>query len=156
MAIIKVADLGISSGVNTPAFRATQNSNQTVPTGAYTKLVLDVEQKDTNSAYDTSNYRFTIPTGYAGQYFFSAQYRISGLGDQDVPQIMIYKNGGLDNNGRIIGTMGVGENFTHNVTYTMECSVGDYFEVYVFHNYGSNRDTSASFCNFQGFKIIGA
>jgi len=138
-----------------PAFRASQNANQAIPTGAYTKITMDVEQKDTNNAYDTSLSRFTVPSGYAGQYFFSAQIRISGLSDGKIPQLLIYKNGALDNNARVIATMGVADNWSDNVTYTMECSEGEYFEVYGYHNYGSNRDTSASFCNFQGFRIIG-
>ena len=55
---------------NTPAFRAYVGSNQTVSDATDTKIALNTEVFDTDSAYDTSNYRFTVPTGEGGKYYF--------------------------------------------------------------------------------------
>ena len=57
-------------GDNTPAFQAYLSSNQTLPDNSWTKITLDTEDFDTDSAYDNStNYRFTVPSGEGGKYF---------------------------------------------------------------------------------------
>ena len=50
-------------GTNTPAFSVFLTSGQTLTTNTWTKLNLNSEQYDTDSAFDTSNYRFTVPPG---------------------------------------------------------------------------------------------
>lgn len=93
MAIIKVADLGISSGVNTPAFEAYLSSDQTVTSGTTTKVEHNTESFDTDNAYDnSSNYRFTPQV--AGKYFVYATVRGSaGSSNLDLEMTAIYKNG---------------------------------------------------------------
>ncbi len=61
-------------GDNTPAFYAKVGSNQTISDNTQTKIAFDTEVFDTNSAYDTSNYRFTVPTGHAGKYMINGAY----------------------------------------------------------------------------------
>ena len=56
---------------NTPAFRATLSNATSMSNGATVKLEFGTEVYDTDSAYDTSNYRFTVPSGEAGKYFFN-------------------------------------------------------------------------------------
>ena len=59
-----------ASGIkNTPAFEAYLSSNQTISSGANTVVAFDTEVIDTNSAYNTSTYEFTVPTNQAGKYF---------------------------------------------------------------------------------------
>ena len=53
-------------GANTPAFRAKRGSNQSVANNTSTKIIFDSEDYDTDNAYDTSNGRFTIPSGEGG------------------------------------------------------------------------------------------
>ena len=56
---------------NTPAFSAYAGSDQSGLTDdTYTKLAMNTEFYDTDSKYDTSNYRFT--PGIAGKYNFGA------------------------------------------------------------------------------------
>ena len=60
--------------VNTPAFSVQLgfNQSQSVSDNTLTKVQLDDEYFDTDSAFDaTTNYRFTVPSGKAGKYFFS-------------------------------------------------------------------------------------
>ena len=60
-----------AGGVNTPAFQGYYSSSyQTVSDNTDTKLTIDTEEFDTDSAIDTSTYRFTVPSGKAGKYFF--------------------------------------------------------------------------------------
>jgi hypothetical protein len=56
-------------GVNTPAFEATITTEQNPSDNTYTKINFDSEVFDTASAYDTTNKRFTVPSGQGGKYY---------------------------------------------------------------------------------------
>jgi len=74
-----------------PAFSAYLGNNQSVTSGAVTKVTLNAEIFDTNNAFDsTTNYRF-IPQ-IAGYYQVNAVVRISGTALTEA-QAIIYKNG---------------------------------------------------------------
>ena len=76
----------------TPAFKAYPNSTQTPSVNTWTKAALDTEVFDTDSCYDTSNYRFT-PTK-AGKYFFTFQHTDNySSSAASHAQLRIYKNG---------------------------------------------------------------
>ena len=55
---------------NTPAFGVYGNGTS-VGDNSYTKIEFQNEAYDTNSAFDTTNSRFTVPTGKAGYYWFT-------------------------------------------------------------------------------------
>jgi hypothetical protein len=56
---------------NTPAFHVTMSANQTsISSDTNVTVQFDTETYDTNNAYDTSTYTFTVPSGMAGKYFF--------------------------------------------------------------------------------------
>ena len=58
-------------GVNTPAFQVYNNSHQTVSNGVHTKFQGNAEEVDSGGAYDnTTNYRWTCPSGQDGIYLF--------------------------------------------------------------------------------------
>jgi hypothetical protein len=66
-------------GVNTPAFEAYLNSNQSIPQTTATKVLFDIERFDTNNAYDnTTNYRFQPTT--AGKYFVYSNLNLQCTG----------------------------------------------------------------------------
>ena len=90
---------------NMPAFSATRNSNQSVSSGTWTKIQLNVEEFDTNSCFDSStNYRFT--PNVAGYYQTNARF---GILSTDTRLICsVYKNGtefkrGLDAGSALMG-----------------------------------------------------
>ena len=51
---------------NTPSFRAYMGAAQTISDVTNTVIAYNTENFDTDSAYDTSTYRFTVPSGKAG------------------------------------------------------------------------------------------
>ena len=59
---------------NTPSFRVNYsgapNNGQDAANNTYSIATLNGEVFDTDSAYDTSTYKFTVPSGKAGKYFF--------------------------------------------------------------------------------------
>ena len=60
--------------------------------GHLTKLDFDSEDFDTDSAWDTSTQKFTVPAGKGGKYFVGANAYV--LVDQSMyTQLHIYKNG---------------------------------------------------------------
>jgi len=73
-----------------PAFSAYKATNQSITSGVATKMIMDTEEFDTNSNFDsTTNYRFT-PT-VAGYYTVIAQ--INPAGTTTLTGALIYKNG---------------------------------------------------------------
>lgn len=62
----------LTVGDNTPSFGAYLAANQGLSNDTWTKITMDTEEWDTDSAFDHStNYRFTVPSGEAGKYVFS-------------------------------------------------------------------------------------
>ena len=63
----------LPSANNTPAFFAYNNVDQTVSDSVQTKVQFQTEEFDTNNAFDnTTNYRFTVPSGEGGKYYVTA------------------------------------------------------------------------------------
>ena len=52
---------------NTPYFQATLSANQTLSDNTLAKAAFEEELLDSAGAYDTSTYRFTVPSGQAGR-----------------------------------------------------------------------------------------
>ena len=79
---------------NTPAFRARLASNQSIPNSTQTKMALAIEDWDTDNAFDSStNYRFTVPSGQAGKYVFTASITAEGIDDNEFFSFNLYLNG---------------------------------------------------------------
>ena len=88
--IVTSATAGVP--INGPAFSAYANAAQTVSNNTLTKVVLQVEDFDTNSCFDsTTNYRFT-PT-VAGYYQVNGTLRLSGTITTVQTLLYLYKNG---------------------------------------------------------------
>ena len=71
-ALKKMTRANFVSGVggdNTPAFFAYMSANQTgVADVTFTTIAFDSESFDSDSAFNTSNYTFTVPSGEGGKY----------------------------------------------------------------------------------------
>jgi len=150
-------------GVNTPAFLVRRSSNQSISDATGTKIQFDTEVYDSASAFDSSsNYRFTVPSGQAGKYYFYGTVTISSEADSANvnSQVYIYKNGSIiaqyenNNNGNYPRTMAI------PYTYSETLSVGDYIEVYGYCDVSTGTgpaivgETTRHKSTFGGFKII--
>mgnify|MGYP003147200645 CR=1 FL=1 len=119
-------------GNNTPAFEAHLNSTQSVSDNTWTKINMNTEVFDTASAYDnSSNYRFTVPSGKAGKYFVWGFLQAYATYDaNDISKIAIYKNGsaivGATEDSRHDGSRVVALHI-HSV---LDLAVNDYLEIY--------------------------
>ena len=146
-------------GTNTPNFSAVPSSSQTISDGVWTAVSFQTEIYDTASAYDGTN-KFTVPTGEGGKYFFKANLSIDSVYDQDIIVGALYKNGNSDigSENESVRTRHIvakdNTTVTFNICGLVEASAGDYFQVYINHNRGSNRTLNSARCGFIGYKII--
>ena len=123
------------SSANTPMFSAYLSSSQTVASSTWVKLQSNTELFDTDSAYDnSSNYRFTVPSGKAGKYFFVGQIAINYGSSTNISMCMIklYKNGSnLDyTSSDIDAGTGKFHRLFANTSAVLDLAESDYIEVY--------------------------
>ncbi len=92
---LKRVDYSYLKSTNTPMVSAYLNSSQSISSNSWTKIQYNTEFYDTDSAYDNStNYRFTVPSGEGGKYFISAAfYSYGNNNDERQFGIEIHKNG---------------------------------------------------------------
>ena len=159
----KIADNAITSEklasgllpTNTPSFFAYRTANQSIASDSHTKLEMNIEAYDTNSAYDnSSNYRFTVPSGQGGKYAIGAYCKNNNL-TASTKVLSIYKNGsaifsGQDGNNTAYATL--------QASTIAVLDAGDYLELYGFQTVGSSQVFVTGGLNtsgFFGYKLIG-
>ena len=150
----------ISSGgliTNTPSFYAYATSGTSIAFATNVKVNLQATYFDTDSAFDTSNSRFTVPSGKGGKYFFNGQVAFSSVITDN--HVGFAKNGSTTVVGGSYDTFleTKGSNVsTVNTSVIIDLSAGDYIEMYTFNTNSSVPTTSAGRTRFIGYKIIGA
>ena len=154
---VTIANAGTATGFGFEAknfFSAYAPTNQST-NDTDTKVIFGTESFDTASAYDTSNGRFTVPTGEGGKYFLYAKIRHYNTTSMSREIIYFYKNGSV-----YVKYEHKGNN-VHNsiqISKVANLSAGDYIEVYYFQNSGSNNNltqfSSDSDQEFTGYRIV--
>ena len=156
---VTIANAGTATGfggANTPAFLARLSSTtQSIADDTYTKIQFNTEEYDTASAYDnSSNYRFTVPSGQGGKYFIYAAARMASSSAALTFNIRL--------NGSNAGFSSVkavsGELQTILLNYGKDLSAGDYLEVFMRQQSGGSLDISGDSNDmttyFGGFKLV--
>ena len=121
-----------AGGVNTPAFFAYRTADQSISSGAQTKIQFNNVSIDTDSAFDnTTNYRWTCPAGKGGKYVFFISLKSKTNSNNMLYNVLnVKKNGsvyqGLENNWT--GNTGVVRANGISFTFIDEVSAGDYYE----------------------------
>jgi hypothetical protein len=161
MAITKLIADSITSGAitNTPAFKVYLGSNQTVSNTVDTRINLNTEIYDTDSAFDSStNYRFTVPAGKGGKYYFGYQvwYFDANAGTSNFADVSLRINGTGDNTTSI---RKYGSFTNHNLSFagntTLSLNAGDYVELWSYTQFSSGTNTiKANNTAFTGFKLL--
>ena len=134
-----------------PAFSAYQTGTaQVVGAGVWTKIVINTEEFDTNSNFDsTTNYRFT-PT-VAGYYQVSATIQYAG---DATTGAAIYKNGSSFKTGHF-SSLGQGRASTVSALINFNGST-DYVEFYAFCNVTGTLTNGVSTTWFQAAMVRSA
>jgi len=140
---------------NTPVFSAYQSSAQTISSGTATKVQYNTKHYDSDNAYDnSSNYRFTVPSGKAGKYFFSAIGSWGTTSNENAATIDLRVNGTVKWFNRVRGS-GTG-NILITTSAVFDLSASDYVEVFLTNATGFDTLGGDGYSNFLGYKLIGA
>ncbi len=157
------ASSGLASSVqsvgdiqNTPSFYAYRSSGQSISANTVAKLNFNVELYDTNNAYDNStNYRFTVPSGQGGKYYIGAFSRITNFTASRIALIIRQNTTDI-----VQGEFGNDGSYQTLFAYTIgNLSSGDYLELYGYQNSGSSQMIASGDkwqTGFFAYKLIGA
>ncbi len=143
---------------NTPAFKATMSSGQSVSNDTTTRLAFNslTNGFDTDSAFNTSTNKFTIPSGKAGKYYFNMMVRSGNITDTKKVGGYLMKNGTEIDPGQFWNVSSNGsEQYSVIVTALFDMDAGDYAVAKVLHQDGGASTFGSVGAVFQGFRLIG-
>ena len=144
---------------NTPNFKILLTSNQSISNGTETKISFNSTEFDTASGWNSSSYKYIIPSGQGGLWFISTNARMSGGGNNTMGagDLNLYKNndtvahvGLTPNTSSAMGIFGAYIGGIFNVSAADEIYVKAYITAG-----GARVDGEARFTALQGFKLIG-
>jgi hypothetical protein len=137
---------------NMPAFNAYASTTQSLSANTYTKIQLNTEIFDTNSAYDNAtNYCFTPLV--AGYYQVSFNLAFDGVGTAAILRAVIYKNGSLFQQARGVYAAVVGDGgATYSGVVYLNGST-DYIEFYGWNSVATGTDTAGSSVNASAILV---
>ena len=151
-----------AGGVNTPAFSVGIGSgNQSISSATLTLINFDSENYDIGGGYNTSSKRFTVPSGEAGKYHFTAKIGIDSnvTTDATSQQLTIelyhFNSGDVEQKyarGRTSLTQVV--NPTVSVSTDFALAVGDYVVAKVHISAAKTLLATGAYTSWSGFKII--
>ena len=148
---------------NYPSFFVRKYGDQSLAGDTDTKMLPDDVVYDTDSAFDTSTGRFTVPTGKGGKYFLSYGFGMQNLDDNKAVAVNIKVNGSFLESATTV--LHGSYSFSNSATSTgsnaddpsvatsvmLVLSAGDYVEMW-----GRQRDggaENARYMHFGGFRI---
>ena len=147
-------------GTNTPSFLAYCNTQQSISNASNTKIGYDTELLDTDNAYNSSNYTFTVPSGKAGVYAFFMNVSLNDFSTNEAKRVIVrlYKNGSTQiaffGEHQKSGDGSAGHRTSGFIM--LDLSVGDTIEPYIYQNSGSSYNINAEIMSntFGAYKII--
>ena len=157
---LSFADAG---GDNTPMFHAYLGTNQSISSSTETKVALDSELLDTDSAFASN--KFTVPSGKAGKYYIEGQVTLGdtsgGTSNVGFCFVTLYKNGSnIGGDSRHDPRANNGSAFAITIQAILDLSVGDYIELYGSgqistspHFFGASGAVTRTY--LLGYKLIG-
>ena len=142
----------------TPAFFAKVGSNQSVSNDTYTTVAFDTEVYDTDSAFNTSTYKFTVPTGKAGKYVFFAHttYSNAGFAVGERNQIYFKVNDSFEDfAGDNAACTHASADPSKSFSAQYNLSAGDIVHCQVLQQSGGTLTLQSAWARFYGYRLIG-
>jgi len=150
-------DSGGYKETGSPMFIVTNSSNQYINDATTTKITLDQVLYDrTNNISDS---KFTVPTGYAGIYYITANVRGDTQANTNlyITNMQIYLNGASINRSYQYLTGGQPRAVHHTLSFMVNLSEGDYLEMYLYSDTVNSGQTLVNsgvlYTQFSGYKI---
>jgi len=142
---------GISTGVFSDVFSATNSGNQSIPSGASTVVTFDTENVDQGNNFDLANNKFIAPS--AGTYMFYTSYAVlhaSGTGTDQRLGMYHYNSSDVQQDGATLSKTTVHE-AAQNGMRCFFMATNDYVNVQLYQASGSAKDLER--CQFFGWKL---
>ena len=141
-----------------PAFEATITTEQNPSNTTETKINFDNKVFDTDSAYDTTNKRFTVPSGKAGKYHFYCDACIGSSANSTLNQCQtfVFQNGVKTDSRTLFNSNadGNGRYMQLTLLITMDLVVGDYIEIFCYADLDSGTvEVRTTESRFGGYRI---
>ena len=140
---------GISTGVFSDVFSATNSGNQSIPSGAWTVVTFDTENVDQGNNFASN--KFTAPS--AGTYMFYTSYaalHASGSGTDQRLALNHYNSSDVQQDGLTVSKTTVHE-AAQNGMRCFFMAANDYVNVQLYQASGGAKDLER--CQFFGWKI---
>ena len=143
---------------NTPAFSAYLSSDQTgISHDTETAVFFNAEQFDTDSAFNTANGTFTVPSGKGGKYQLNTQVSVDDINQGAYLTIGLYINGSLQSNRARSYDWSPDSDkiITCSMNNVISLSAGDTVNIYALHS-GTGTQSSENHANwFSMFRLAG-
>ena len=143
-----------SAGFTAKNFFSAYNPSNNVANDTTTAIIFQSELYDTASVYNTSNGRFTVPSGEDGKYFIYGKLRHYNQTSMSRETIYIWKNGAEI---RKFEQKGNNVHQSSQISTVVELAAGDYIQIYYFQNSGSANNlaqfSSSNDQEFTGYRI---
>jgi Tol biopolymer transport system component len=118
-----------------------------------TKVQFDTKVFDPGSRYDnTTNYRYTVYTYYAGQYVVHAQLKIAGRASAGYIIAKIFKNGAQVTE-HIRPYAGDSQNFKFDALSVLDLIAGDYIEIFIYDTQGGTIKGGSGMSYFEIYRL---
>ena len=127
----------------------------TVPAATWTTIVLDAEEFDTNSDFNTANGRFTAPLD--GYYQIDVQVALASTGFTSGANAIgaIYKNGSsIIQSASTVGSGSTTAQPRFNMSRLFKLTAGDYLEIKAYISEGGRTVTSGINANYMSGHLV--
>jgi hypothetical protein len=146
----------------TPAFSAYVGTATVLTDATMTTIKYDTENFDTDNAFDTSTYTFTVPSGEGGKYYFSVRMEVEAGGNNRYDNFYIRLRKGSSTIKEIHYYPG-GADSPRTNTWELNCTAtlaaADEVKVQVYMDFNAGAPQVQAYSTsseFAGFKILGA
>ena len=142
---------------NTPMWSVKTGSNQTISNGTNTVVALTSEFFDTDNAFNTSTYTFTVPAGKGGKYWLYHQVRLNSNPDEgEALEGFITKNGTMIDTSFAQHFSGSDDDSTMaKQGWVEDLAAGDALQQKVWQGSGGDATLDDKFTFFGGYRLIG-
>lgn len=141
---------------NTPAFSVKLSANQSISDDVLTRVAFDTKNFDTDNAFDTSTYLFTVPSGKAGKYSFTFLNFVDDIDANDYTINYLEKNGTqLDSSINQFTSSLSTQNVPVQSTVVEDCAEGDEIEVVCKITGAGTQVLRSANTIFTGYRLIG-
>lgn len=145
--LVGIDKSNLTTDSNPYKFSAQRNGALTATANAWTQLVYDAEEFDTNSNFSTSTGKYTAPV--SGFYQFNATMTVA-TNSTTIIGMALYKNGSLKRRGAHLDYTSGNNSTSFSMSALVQLVAGDDVEVYYYSNGAGAFTTGAEYNSFQG------